>query len=218
MGRLLNSWRGRFDDRSKRFAVRELVGKESAPRSRKWSCPVRLNQGTSYACTGFAMVHALASAPRRIPDPSKSLAFKLYQAAKLKDRWEGENYDGTSVLAVAKVAKELGFFDEYRWGFSLGDLVKAVLEVGPVVVGMKWDRGFQNPDRWGQAHVSGVDNGRHAVAAIGVDLDREQIVFVNSFGWHWGKAGCFRVSFEDMEIVIRSGVEMCVPVVKPAAR
>lgn len=52
------------------------------------------NQGVEGACVGFGVSRAASLYNRRLYD-----GFGLYRAAKTRDEWAGESYDGTSVNA-----------------------------------------------------------------------------------------------------------------------
>jgi hypothetical protein len=74
---------------------------------------------------------------------------QLYWEAQKIDRWPGGAYpgaephmEGSSVLAAVKVAKRLGYIEEYRWAFGIEDVKKAISEIGPVILGVPWYEGI----------------------------------------------------------------------------
>lgn len=164
------------------------------------------DQGGSAHCVGFAWAHWLAAAPitNRL-DP-----VGVYEFAKHIDEWVGEDYDGTSVRAGAKVLQKLGFIDEYYWTWSLEGLIYALLEEGPVVVGTNWYEDMYTPDRTGKMHVTGEFDGGHAYLISGIDTDTRQFRIKNSWGRSWGDGGNARIDFDDMERLMNEDGEVCI--------
>lgn len=199
-------WKPRFDERSRQWGV---VKPSQRARNRTWSTGAVLDQGSEGACVGFGHTAALGSTPRsRAVDNAMALA--VYNAAKKVDEWEGEDYDGTSVLAGAKAAKELGFLKEYRWCFSLNDVVLALSHYGPVVVGWNWYSGMFNTDPQGFIHPTGSLEGGHCVELFGVEPVDGYIWGRNSWGSDWGKKGNFKISFGEADRLIHEQGEQCV--------
>src|SRR5436189_70085 len=73
----------------------------------------------------------------------------------------------------------------YRWAFSLDDVLHAVSQVGPVVIGCNWYEGMMEPDSTGIVHPTGDVVGGHCVLVRGVAVKREWVRFRNSWG-DWG--------------------------------
>src|SRR4051812_13317178 len=79
-----------------------------------------LDQGDSSECVAFAWTHFLLAAPTThkaggLGDTPNKFADGLYRRAQQVDEWPGEDYDGTSVRAGAKVLQADGRLLEYRW-------------------------------------------------------------------------------------------------------
>lgn len=156
------------------------------------------------------MCHAAAVSPP-VAEVSAEAARQLYARAKQLDNWPGESYEGSSVLAAAKAAVELGWFTGYRWAFCLGDLTFALSTVGPAVLGIYWYDGME-PDASGRVRPSGALAGSHAILANGVDFDQQLVRLHNSWGPSWGSGGeCF-ISFADLAPLLMDRGEACVPI------
>lgn len=200
-----------FDPRSRNFPIRALVG-DKPLRSRGWYLPTILDQGREGACVGFAHSHELAAIPRKVAGISNETARTIYREAQKIDEWAGESYEGTSVLAGAKVVHGQGHWESYRWGFSLEDALLAIAYEGPVVFGLNWYEGMFRPDAKGYLHVSGDLAGGHAICAIGVHLSHNRVVLANSWGASWGLKGRAFLSFDDLGRLLQEGGDCCVPV------
>ena len=203
-----------FDEKSRQFPIRTLLLEkgQAIPVSKKWTCNVVLDQGSEGACTGFAMAHELASTPKREKDITNEFAMKLYKLAQDNDEWEGNNYSGSSVLGAVKGAVSLGRIKEYRWAFGLDDLVLSLGHNGPAVLGINWYEGMYNPDQDNRIHVAGSLKGGHSILAIGVDVEKQEVILHNSWGKDWAKKGECRISFTDLDRLLHEDGEACIPV------
>lgn len=163
------------------------------------------DQGDTSSCVGHAWAHWAVNAPvvQRI-DP-----FGVYTLARFLDEWDGEDYDGTSVRAGAKVMLALGYIAEYRWATTLQLAIDALLEQGPVVVGTTWYEGMFEPDRGGFIHPTGDAVGGHAYLWTGVDTKAEKIRVKNSWSQQWGQDGRAWLSFADAKQLIAEDGEVC---------
>lgn len=199
-----------FDERSLDYPVRALVA-ERAPRSYTWSCPLYLNQGSEGACVGFSIAHEIAARPVEATATNR-LATDIYHRARELDDWPGEDYEGTSVLAGMKAAREMGYFSEYRWALSLDDLILAVGYKGPAVLGLNWYEGMLETDDQGYVHPDGDIAGGHAILCRGVGVRQRYFYLHNSWGRSWGAIGghC-KISFEDLERLLGEQGEACIP-------
>ncbi len=202
-----------FDERSRAYPIRTLLAGISIPRSYTWSCGVQLDQGNVGACVGFSWAAELAARPVVVPAISNDTGLSLYHSAQLIDEWAGEAYEGTSVLAGAKVVQMAGLVDEYRWAFSFDDLILAIGYKGPAVLGINWFEGMDWPDAGtGIVHATGALRGGHAILANGVSIRNGLVRLHNSWGPWWGyKGDCF-ISFDDLRKLLAERGEACIPV------
>ena len=133
------------------------------------------NQGSTSECVAYAWVHWLEDGPILQPNgphPVLNPNF-VYKEAQKIDEWPGENYNGTSVRAGAKILQSQGLISNYLWAYDLNTLINTVLNVGPVVVGTNWYSNMFRPNRTtGLMSVSGRLAGGHAYVVNGVDTRR----------------------------------------------
>jgi hypothetical protein len=201
-----------FDERSRAFPIRTLVAAKK-PRSYTWTCNTWLDQGSEGACVGFSCAHELAAKPKVIAVTNED-AQAIYTAAKKVDEWAGENYEGTSVLAGAKVLKASGYMPEYRWAFGIDDLILSVGYAGPAILGINWHEGMWDADAKGFIHVEGAVVGGHAILCHGVNIPGRYFKVHNSWGKYWGRNGEAFISFDDMQTLLAEQGEACIPVVR----
>lgn len=200
-----------FDERSRAFTVKNVIPLGAEPRTWFWDCFVRLNQGTEGACVGFGWAAELAASPVVIPNVTNQVGFDIYHAAQKIDEWPGENYEGTSVLAGAKIALANGWVPEYRWAFNHDDLVLAVAHMGPAIIGINWYTGMDQIGADGIAHVFGTVRGGHCVCIIGVDIGQKLFLIQNSWGQSWGQDGRCWITFDDMKRLLSERGDACIP-------
>lgn len=195
-----------FDERSREFPVAAVLPEE-IKHGRTWSVPAYLDQGSEGACVGFGISHELAAYPAAVPGLNYSFAFNLYKSAQRIDPWPGENYSGTSVLAGVKVAQSMGYFDSYRWAFSVEDILRALSHEGPVVVGTMWNESMYSPRPDGLLEV-GNDKivGGHCYLIRGFQMKprlkgvNEPVLRIrNSWGKDWGVKGDAFIRLSDYE-------------------
>ncbi len=211
LGRLIQ-----FDERSRQYPVRSLI--EAAPkrpvRSYTWRCSQNLDQGQEGACVGFSWAHELVARPHENLTLTNEKSREIYHLAKTLDPWEGESYEGTSVLAGVKAAMQLfpSSFGSYRWCFNLQDLLQTVSYVGPVVIGVNWYSGMVTPDKNGIIRPTGLILGGHATLIQGISLPRKLARIHNSWGKDWGIDGDCFISFDDLEKLLYEQGEACVAI------
>ncbi|MDB5716339.1 MAG: hypothetical protein JWO15_3736 [Sphingomonadales bacterium] len=185
------------DPASKAFAVAEA----SAPKPVQWErrCPV-LDQGDLGSCTGNSAAGWLGTDTATRPglatvDEDQAVAF--YSVATHHDRARGvypPDDTGSSGLAAAKALKLAGHCHTYRHAFSVKAALTA-LQAGPVMVGMAWLTGCDEPDRLGHITYRGQVRGGHEILFDG--YDGKGVWATNSWGEGWGRAGRFWLSLDD---------------------
>lgn len=199
-----------FDEKSREFPIRTLLT-TTTPVTKLWSGGSFLDQGSEGACVGFGWSAELSASPIRVAGITNDYARNLYYAARRVDQWPGEDYDGTSVLAGAKVAQARGKITSYRWCFSLSDLILTLSYQGPVVLGLNWYEGMWDTDSKGYIRPTGDMIGGHCVMARGVNVGYKRIRIRNSWGSDWGYYGDAYITYADMQRLLSEQGEACVP-------
>lgn len=210
-----------FDERSRAFPIMAtLATAPTEPRGYTWRCSSTLDQGAEGSCVGHAWAHELIARPAEATGVDHPYAReRIYWEAQRLDDWPGgaypgatPGYEGTSVLAGAKVVAGLGAMAEYRWAFGLHELAMGVGYKGPAVLGLNWYSGMFDPDADGFVRPTGSIAGGHAILCRAVSVSRRTFTLHNSWGPGWGMAGDCVVSWDDMERLLGEGGEACIPV------
>lgn len=210
-----------FDKKSATFPARGVLFSAAAPLMSKWYWrPGPFDQGQTYSCTGQSTLGAVVTCPTRfcrkpaqrdvVLDPN--YRFDFYRETQRADEWEGEepSYFGSSVLAAAKVAKQRGLVDEFRWCFGKDDVLQTLSHYGPVVIGTNWYSSFNSPvgPNARLEIASGAQNeGGHAYELHGINVRRRVVSGTNSWGEGWGKKGRFEMSWETLDRLLHEDGE-----------
>jgi hypothetical protein len=175
------------------------------------------DQGNTSMCTAFAWSHWLEDGPMiqdELANQEKPLydPTTFYKKEQLNDGIPGNNYNGSTVRAGAKILKGLNVINEYRWAQTLDDITTCLLTLGPVVVGTTWYTDMFNPDGNGLIHVAGGIAGGHAYVLNGVDTEKQLFRIKNSWGRGWGQNGHAFISFDDFNKLFTSGGQVCMAI------
>lgn len=219
------NWIPRFDERSREFPIRAAIPTRPRKRNKFWTPGPILDQGREGACVGFGWAAETLASPVRVdlsrvkePVPlyPNAYAKQIYSMAKKVDEWEGEDYEGSSVLAGAKAVTQLGLLKEYRWAFSINDVVDALIVRGPVVLGIWWHEGmYEAPN--GIVVPEGRIVGGHCITAVGFKLaspkldGEDGIILQNSWGVDWGNRGLAEIRVSQLAALLDNDGEACVP-------
>jgi len=210
-----------IDERDKNFPVSTVLAEAKdtlppIPRRFWWSDGWWGNQGDMPFCVAYAWMHYLEDGPviQDAITESRSKPFyspkQFYDLCQKNDQWDGENYDGTSVRAGAKILNHIGVVKSYRWAFTLEDVLSTVKYIGPMVVGTRWYSNMSTPNSSGLMRASGTAQGGHAYVINGLDEATGLFRIKNSWGRDWGKQGYAFLTFEDFERLLLNGGEACV--------
>lgn len=215
-------WAPRYDERSREFPIRAIVRKTIKRKNKLWKVGPILDQGQEGACVGFGWTAEALATPvpvnlqrikARTPKDPTAFAQFLYRFAKTIDEYEGENYDGTSVLAGAKAMQTFALLKEYRWAFSFEEMVDGLISKGPVVLGIPWyESMYEAPN--GVLKVSGELAGGHCILAVGYKVypgGEDAIILQNSWGKSWGINGLAEIKVSGLEKLLKEG-EACLPI------
>lgn len=202
------------DDNDRRFLMANVLPPEGVT-DRTWRYWIDGywfgDQGPTSQCVEYAWHHWVQAAPIKPVGrgPYWDIG-SVYREAQKVDEWEGENYDGTSVRAGAKVLQQLGYIESYHWAWDIDTLVNAVLTTGPVVVGTIWYEGMFYPDpKTGTVQPTGRMAGGHAYLLTGVNTKTGRFRFKNSWSKNWGKTGRFWMDIEKFEPLLNQDGEAC---------
>ena len=200
------------DERDAAYPMQSIMPRGGGPVKRFWRDDLWLgDQGFKPYCVGYAWVHWLETEPvtHDLGSPAYS-PDSLYHDAQRVDAWPGENYDGTSVRAGAKVLRKLGFIKNYYWATRVWEIANAIRKIGPVVVGTAWYSGMTNPNRYGRIRPTGRFEGGHAYLLSGVNCEKKFFRVRNSWGLDWGKKGRARITFKDFKRLLADNGEACI--------
>lgn len=217
-------WVPRFDEESKNYPVRGIL-KRRKRTDVLWVPGPILDQKAEGACVGFGwtaqalatpFVVNLKTLPGRAPKTPQPFARYIYKQAQKLDETPGENYEGTSVLAGAKAMANQRAVASYSWAFSIDDVIDALIQKGPVVLGINWYEGMYDAPN-GVLSVSGDHVGGHCILAIGYTVSskalggKSSITLQNSWGMGWGKSGIAEIAVEDLAKLLNDNGEACIP-------
>lgn len=211
-----------------RYLFRSIVDTGSVePVSVYWKQGAVLDQGTWGACVGFGWTAELLASPR--PDPytdsarGSAYAFDVYNEAKKIDEWPGENYNGTSTDAGARVIRSRGLIGSYYWAKSITEVRDALITKGPVVIGLPWYENMFYTRDSGLVTIGGSLVGGHCLTLTGYSPRRliagergyhyNVYRWRNSWGTSYGKGGDGFITEENLAELLFGGEwgEACVP-------
>lgn len=186
-------------------------------KSRTYRCAKVLDQGSQGACTGFGVGHNLIASPIQNTKIDDRFAIeKIYWEAQKIDPWPGGSYprafpkyEGSTVEAAAQATKNAGMIESYYWADTLDELRGGIAYHGPATIGVNWYEGMFGTDKDGFIKVKGSIQGGHCVCLTGVQEKKGYFYGVNSWGTGWGLKGFFKISFADMERLLRENGQAC---------
>jgi C1A family cysteine protease len=195
-----------LDERDRRFSM-------PAPKSertfRSWLSPGEAwDQGITSQCVSFSVNRWLIS--HRVVNKLPMSLEDFYKKCQQNDEWEGESYDGTSVRAGMKVLKSLGLVSSYTWAFEPEQVIRHILEEGPVVVGTDWTNNMFTPDKSGYIWPTSGVVGGHAYLLIAVNRKRINpdeslgaVRVLNSWSSSWGEKGRAWLTFDALALLLK---------------
>lgn len=190
--------------------VRPMLASAVELFGREWKCTVRLDQGREGACVGFGAAHAAACVG--VQGITDAVARFVYSVSQARDKFPGFDYDGSDLYGGMEAGRCVGWWPEYRECFTEAEIAEAIAEIGPVVATMRWTSGMSETDAEGRIHPTGETIGVHCVCLNGL-ADRDYLG-INSWGRDWGINGGFVISRDDLRMLMLSGGQAAVPIVK----
>lgn len=102
---------------------------------------------------------------------------------------------------------------------TVADLKQALVQHGPLPVGMHVFSDFQSYGSGVYSHVSGNYLGGHAVAVVGFDDAAACFIVKNSWGDNWGEGGFFRIAYTEVSTATSFGADALAygPVIAPVS-
>lgn len=170
-----------------------------AHRYRYWWSRFNYDQ-TGPTCTANAAFHLLGDSPRSVTAASLDARYPAYVAQCGQAGWRGYAYDvaqgrdefedtppagGTSFRAMAKVMQDGGWITSYLWLRGVEEIATAVLDHGPVAVGLDLLGGMYfdvQPGGWWTA--TGSEVGGHEVVLDGCSAVDEKFR-IQTWGVHY---------------------------------
>lgn len=203
------------DERDANFPLSAALPSETQERTHRYwnNRGIWLNQGNFPHCVGFSWTHWLKDGPVTFDQPvDAAYASQLYRECQFVDQWAGENYDGTSVRAGAKILQDRGLISSYRWATTIDEVVHCLLHVGPMVVGTTWYASMFHPNSKGVIEIFGKAEGGHAYKLDGINTKSGLIRIKNSWGRGWGKNGHAYIHVNDFSRLLQEYGEACLAV------
>lgn len=203
-----------YDPRAAAYAMRDRLTSTDIERAQAateilYEHGEILDQGEEGACTFFGHSAVVNAGPVKPAKPlTNADAFAGYERAKQIDEWPGEDYDGTSNQAAAKVMREQGYYEAFVWAANPEEMKAWILSGrGPVAFTTEWRTGMYQTDRDGILRFVGDYVGGHLMACIGYRPGF--YVAQNSWGLGFGHDGICYIPDEEMVKMYRSGQWTC---------
>jgi hypothetical protein len=157
----------------------------------------KYDQGQEGACVGFSCSWAMSILNHRF-----YAAEWLYEEARRRDSWPGEDYDGTEVRAGLDVLRDTGHrrifrgqtkdtnyadgIAAFRWARTVDEVRTCIAGGMPVVLGIDWIDAFFDPIQkgreWWLPPIGGPVAGGHAICCYAASDRRQAVKLVNSWG------------------------------------
>lgn len=196
------------DPRSKDYRAGAIVDKSKwiSKSIRIYDPKVNPNQCHG-ECTGCAKSMQMNAVGNRVSGVVFNMndAHKFYSLASKLDPFNGEwppEDTGSSGLASAKAAQQLGIGGAYYHVFNGADGVVQLIQEGWVVsVGTWWYADMFEPTSLGIIHPTGKQVGGHQYAARGYDARRDHVILRC---W-WGSYRDVRIAREHLHELIMDG-------------
>lgn len=216
------------------------VSLSDLPRSLRQPRGPILDQGQTSCCVEFSLRAKLMGSPVRVGPGRLPPLYSIYDEAVGIDEFPSNDDDptrcyGTSVRAGCKVLQRLGLITEYKWLFSVDEVLKWILGGhGGLNLGIDWYSGMNEPDAEGIIRMKGSHQGGHAIYAFGADTsgEHEFLELQQSWGSEWGGwpthtgplpnkkffKGCARLPLSDLKRLLDGNGEAVAIVEAPYVR
>jgi hypothetical protein len=187
---------------------------QSEPITKSWRPPVvRLDQGDTSACVGFAAENWIGTtqAADTIVDPvTNAAALEIYADCKAVDGMPG--LDGTSDRFLAQTLLAENRITRYLWAQTMSEILLWISYVGPVMVGTQWTQDMFAPQptlvdslRRYLLRPTGSVVGGHEWMIYGNDQVNKMVVMRNSWGDGWALFGEAWIRHGDLAALLFTG-------------
>lgn len=162
------------------------------------------DQGNSPQCVAFSSMHYMADGP--VTHAVKPLFDPATFFADI-----GGTDQGAYIRDAMKLLRDRGFITEFRWAMSIDEVRYAILERGPVLIGIPWFESMFEPDAGGVIRPSGAIVGGHAIVVNGYNGHNGLYRLKNSWGRGWAHGGHCLLTEADLEyLVFGADGEACI--------
>jgi hypothetical protein len=215
------------DERSRAFAV---GAKATKLKTTFWSTQAPgLDQGEIGSCTGNAPTQLINTdlwTPIRTKILGKgkfgdeTYALKIYHQNTVLDGFPGTyppDDTGSSGLAAAKTLKKFKLASAYHHAFAFSSLLRG-LQTNPCIVGTVWTESMFDTDKNFYVKPTGKEAGGHEYFCLGVDMEKDELWFRQSWGDGWGTetdfcpSQAFRIRFADFQKLLANQGDATFPV------
>jgi hypothetical protein len=193
------------DPRSRNFAVTAApIAKLKSVEHKRHVPP--FDQGNLGSCVANSTAGILSTSPFR-KKYTEDNAVDFYKQITAMDDISGAyppDDTGSDGLSAAKWAKDKKLCRGYLHAFSLEAALTA-LQKDPIMIGISWLTGCDNPDVDGLIHYTGRSRGGHEIEVVGINVKKKLIKLSNSWGTGWGVGGYFFMSWDDLGKALDDG-------------
>lgn len=185
------------------------------------------------SCVVNSMLSAVSTGPFKPPFPHPSeqkTVVPIYETLTHRmdsQYWFPPHDGGTFVLDAMNYAKEQGWISEYRWAYSLDEMLQALM-AGPVQIAVGWADSF---DHAGEPRFLKRSTGNelvfnprsevrgwHAICADQVVPHKQRVWITNQWGVDWCKDGRAFFEYDTLRQLFDTGnIQVAVPVPPVAA-
>ena len=187
------------------------------------------------ATVGISIAYAMQSSIARTKDAKVVLSARgIYELAKKHDEWDGENYEGTSLLGGLKAVTKTGAFLENDWPYSeteqppkiqpaykldsfskvagVEGIKQALRGEMVVVVTVMVSDDWSEPGKDGELTIRLPlkDPGGHTICVVGYDDKKATFKIANMWGKKWGVEGFARIRDADLAQIMEDAYTLSV--------
>jgi hypothetical protein len=184
-----------------------------------------LNQQQTADAVGFVWTHWLADRGIQVAGTNfdEAYAHELQRECQRLSGIPESPESGGFAWAAARVLQDRGLVETCFTCPDLPAIQNALLERGPIILGLVWHQSMFEPQLIDGRYVCRVDQdpsarGGHAVLLNGISLDLRLggvtgfVRFKNSWGPDWGENGQCLISLDDLETLLKQEGEALLPI------